>query len=212
MRREEFMKELEYRLRVIPAMEREDALAYYENYFDEAGPENESQVIQELGSPEAVAEKIIGDTQHTGAQQTSEPKAETSKEEKKQGLSKEVKILIAVIAVLTFPLWIGIVAGIFGTVIGILGAAVGVAFALVAASIGFLVGGILLIIRGIIQIALNPAGGMICIGLGALLTALGIGLAVLCIWCLVAWIPKAVKKLISWIKNLINRMKGGNKT
>ena len=49
MRREEFMRELEYLLRDIPANEREDALAYYENYFDEAGAENEQQVIKELG-------------------------------------------------------------------------------------------------------------------------------------------------------------------
>ena len=65
MRREEFMRELEYLLRGFPANEWVDALAFYENYFDEAGAENESQVIQELGSPASVAEKILADVQHT---------------------------------------------------------------------------------------------------------------------------------------------------
>ena len=35
----------------IPESERADALAYYNDYFEEAGVENEYQVIQELGSP-----------------------------------------------------------------------------------------------------------------------------------------------------------------
>ena len=30
-------------------------MQYYEDYFDEAGPENEQQVINDLGSPERVA-------------------------------------------------------------------------------------------------------------------------------------------------------------
>ena len=40
MNRQEFMKQLEYLLRGIPTSEREDALAYYNDYFDEAGLEN----------------------------------------------------------------------------------------------------------------------------------------------------------------------------
>ena len=58
MSREEFMKELEYLLQDIGEEERSDALAYYRDYLDEAGPENEEKVLQEFGSPERVAAMI----------------------------------------------------------------------------------------------------------------------------------------------------------
>lgn len=55
MRREEFMAQLARLLTGLPENEREEAVRYYNDYFDEAGPENEAQVIQELGSPGKVA-------------------------------------------------------------------------------------------------------------------------------------------------------------
>ena len=59
MTRNEFIAELRGRLAVLPPEERENALQYYEEYFDDAGPENEQAVIQELGSPENVANRIL---------------------------------------------------------------------------------------------------------------------------------------------------------
>jgi uncharacterized membrane protein len=55
MSRKEFMEELENMLGNIQDAEREEALQYYSDYFDEAGPENEAQVIRELGTPAKVA-------------------------------------------------------------------------------------------------------------------------------------------------------------
>ncbi|MDD2973306.1 MAG: hypothetical protein PHE02_14375 [Lachnospiraceae bacterium] len=42
-------------------MEREEAIQYYNDYFDDAGEENEGVVIGELGSPQKVAETIKTD-------------------------------------------------------------------------------------------------------------------------------------------------------
>ena len=61
MNRMEFMRELEKLLEGIPQKEREEALAYYNDYFDDAGAENEQNVIQSLGSPKKVAESIRRD-------------------------------------------------------------------------------------------------------------------------------------------------------
>ena len=58
MNREEFMAKLKALLGDIPADEREEALQYYEDYFDDAGAENEQQVIEELGTPQKVASTI----------------------------------------------------------------------------------------------------------------------------------------------------------
>ena len=37
MNREEYMKQLEYLLQDVPDSEREEALAYYQDYFEDAG-------------------------------------------------------------------------------------------------------------------------------------------------------------------------------
>ena len=55
MSRAEFMNELKYLLQDITDSEREEALQYYEDYFDDAGEDNEDAIIRELGSPERVA-------------------------------------------------------------------------------------------------------------------------------------------------------------
>ena len=58
MSRKEFMERLEKLLEDISDSEREEALQYYNDYFDDAGVENEAEVIRELVSPEQVAQKI----------------------------------------------------------------------------------------------------------------------------------------------------------
>ncbi len=61
MSRREFMEELKKLLSGISDEERDEALKYYEDYFEEAGSGNEEQVIQELGSPQKVAAMIKAD-------------------------------------------------------------------------------------------------------------------------------------------------------
>lgn len=51
MNRKQFMEQLERLLSDITEAERQEALEYYEGYFDDAGPENEGEVIRELGNP-----------------------------------------------------------------------------------------------------------------------------------------------------------------
>jgi len=61
MNRIEFMTELAALLQDVPVVERQDAMKYYNDYFDDAGEENEQQVIEELGSPAKVASTIKAD-------------------------------------------------------------------------------------------------------------------------------------------------------
>lgn len=58
MNRKQFMEELGRLLAGISEEERVEALQYYEDYFDDAGVQNEQQVIEELGSPQKVASTI----------------------------------------------------------------------------------------------------------------------------------------------------------
>ena len=61
MTRDEFMKELAYLLQDIQDEDKDDAVQYYTDYFEEAGPDKEAEVIQELGSPERIAAMIRAD-------------------------------------------------------------------------------------------------------------------------------------------------------
>lgn len=58
MSRWEFMRRLEELLSDISPSEREEALQYYNEYINDAGRENEEEVIRSLGSPEQVAESV----------------------------------------------------------------------------------------------------------------------------------------------------------
>ena len=61
MRKEDFLEKLEMLLSDISEEEREEAMAFYRSYFDDAGVENEARIIAELESPENVAETIKRD-------------------------------------------------------------------------------------------------------------------------------------------------------
>lgn len=61
MNRKEFMSRLESLLWNISPAERDEALQYYNDYFDDAGAENEQTVIETLGDPEKIAETIKRD-------------------------------------------------------------------------------------------------------------------------------------------------------
>ena len=60
MTRDEFLIRLRTLVNDLPPEEREDVMNYYTEYFDDAGPENEQQVIRQLGSPENVAREALG--------------------------------------------------------------------------------------------------------------------------------------------------------
>jgi len=58
MNKAEFLHQLEQLLNDVPSHERAEALNYYEEYFTDAGVENEQRILLELGSPWQVAQSI----------------------------------------------------------------------------------------------------------------------------------------------------------
>lgn len=61
------MEQLAYLLQDISEEERQEALDYYEGYFEEAGESEEEQVTARLGSPEKVAAEIKAGILESGA-------------------------------------------------------------------------------------------------------------------------------------------------
>lgn len=58
MNRIDFMSRLSLLLSDLPENERVEALQYYEDYLNDAGVENEEEVLKSLGTPEELAESI----------------------------------------------------------------------------------------------------------------------------------------------------------
>lgn len=101
MTRQEYMQQLAALLAAMPEAERRDALDYYEEYFDAAGPEKEAQTIQELGSPQDVAEKIW---EGTGAQPGTPMPDSNMPEQGSRRRKSPVWIVLAILAILIVAL------------------------------------------------------------------------------------------------------------
>ncbi len=78
MNRTDFMKELRAGIVKLPYQEAEAALEYYEEYFEEAGAENEERVLEELGDPRAIAKQIMEDFHNREAENGNEFTAKES--------------------------------------------------------------------------------------------------------------------------------------
>jgi uncharacterized membrane protein len=59
MTRIEYLAELDKYLKRLPQVDYEEAMDYFVEYFEEAGPENEETVIAELGTPKEAASDVI---------------------------------------------------------------------------------------------------------------------------------------------------------
>ena len=129
MTKEQFLFQLEQKLLDIPEDERAEAMEYYRDYFNDAGPENEEQVIAELGSPDKVAASIKDglrssrdDTGTVGQPPQTRGAAQSYSEANKdckQTDSRSKWILIILVAVFTFPFWIGAAGAIFGILVAV---------------------------------------------------------------------------------------------
>ena len=92
MTRTKYIAKLTKYLRKLPQKDYEEALEYFMEYFEEAGPENEAQVIAELGTPKEAAHEVI-----------SRLLDEKIIEEKSSLRNKTTILWIAILAVLASP-------------------------------------------------------------------------------------------------------------
>lgn len=193
MNRIEYMTKLASLLQDIPEVERRDAMKYYNDYFDEAGEENEEQVIREFGAPEEVAENIKADLKGktediTDDQQgqsgnyqfqtrendhSSEYQYEMSGDKKKNDRIWKI-VLIVILAVIIGPVLIPLIGGILVAGLAIVLTAIVGVFALVIAGITIAIVGISLVISGFIILLPQTAAGLALIGSGLIMLVLGV--------------------------------------
>lgn len=114
MTKKEYLRELKDRLSHLPREEREEALKYYEEYFEEAGDKTVEEIIDELGTPEEVAEKILADfNQEPGTSSEYEYRSQEVKQnvQKKSKMSKVLKIVLIIFICIIVLMVIAVIAG-----------------------------------------------------------------------------------------------------
>lgn len=229
MNRAQFMEQLEKLLSDISETERNEALDYYESYFDDAGAENEASVIQELGSPGKVAAIIKADLKETGEDygeyteygyedtRTREPGQMPEKYRSRRWRSGREKkgyrapekgnqtglILALILLVFLFPFIKGAVGGVLGIVVMILLLPFLLMLVLGAGTIALAIAGIVCISAGIGVCMMIPAAGVFTIGIGCLMIALGILLLLLFVRIALGFLPRFIRKVTDFCNRLI---------
>lgn len=220
MNRQEFLKRLEELLRDIPDNERREALQYYNDYFDDAGEENESRVIEELGSPEQVARTIKAGMEDGSGEYTengytdarfrehqdisprnsaASRKPEPEKPPKKPDFWKILSMIL--LCILLLPVIIPVGCVLLALILFLFFGAVGIVIGAAVLCVVLVVTGAVLLGCGIWRLFFTPAVGLCLGGAGCLLLALGILATLLVVAVgvkLIPWFIRTVVKLISF--------------
>ncbi len=323
MNRAEFMGRLTELLRDVSPTEREEAIQYYNDYFDDAGIENESGVIASLGSPEELARTIkaglndggnsgeftesgfsgytqahkdevirVGDAatsatdggrrqsygggwtagagqagamgqesraggdgqrersggtyqagstggngaksgnayyeggyyRRTGGDGVYGGREDTRKynnpygeetagtasgastsyqeQRQKQGMSGGTIAVIVILAVLTSPVWIGLLGGLVGLAAGILAAVFGIFLAFLIIGVVFVVVSVVILVAGISVIFSAPLGGLCMIGIALVMFAVGL----VFVWLMVLMAGMAIPAMVRGVVSLFRKI------
>ncbi len=200
MNKMDFMKQLEQLLSDIPQYERTEALNYYEEYFSDAGVENEQQVLRELGSPWEVAQTIRDGLQPGGAKTETQYQAMEQRGQK-AGLPTWAIVLIVVGCIFASPVLIGLVATAFGLLIGFFGMIIGFG----AAGVSLVAAGISTVVFSIVYRGVFTMVGVILVGVGFVLFALGILFSMLTVWMCGYVIPAIFRWMASLFRKKSNQ-------
>lgn len=190
MNRSEYMARLSKRLRKLPPEEYAKAMAYFEEYFDEAGPENEQQAINDLGTPEEAAAGILKEMAMSGLNK--------SHKSVKGGLKS---IWIAFLALCAAPVAVPLTfAGI--VVIGALMiAALAVIFSVIVCIVAVVVTAVIGVVCSIMLLFKSLADGLM--NLGMFLFFIGIGIFI--VWGVLA----LGRMVVRCVGNVLGKMIGG---
>ena len=275
MDRAQFMEQLKRLLSDIPEYEREEALDYYESYFDDAGPEQEASVIRELGSPGKVAAIIKADLesgseddyaeytelgyedtrtkepgqmpdkytavgrsaygngtskdsrteehaqtgeqsankryQRSGSDDRADSRSNRRTDRAERGYHAREKggnargILLLILLVFLSPVITGAAGGIFGVLITIILLPFLLVFGFGAGGVGCMIGAAACVAAGIGLCFSHAATGILTIGIGCILMALGIVLLVLAVWMGGKMVPWLMRKVTDLIHNILQR-------
>lgn len=201
MNREEYLRQLQKYLKRLPKEDYDSAMEYFTEYFDEAGPEGEQAVIEQLGSPKQAAGELLVNMlgEKTG-------KTQTGKARKTENKTTSIGhiILIAVLAICAAPIGIPLaLTAILLVLVAVLVFAIGILCILLFGLSGALIGGKLILV-GFASLPASLSGMLLLVGMGLLILGIGILLCVFAVY-LCRWIGLG---LIYLAQKLIHRNGG----
>ena len=164
MDRVSYLKKLRGKLRRLPAHELDAALAYYEEYFEEAGEENEQRVITELGSPSQVSSQILADFALKDLETSSEKSAKKNM----------TAIWLIILAILSAPLSLPLLATAIALIFSLGAVIISFIFAIGAGIISIFFGGIAALVSGFFILTEDWPTALLFMGVGFIITGLGV--------------------------------------
>jgi len=193
MTKQEFLTALSAELAALPEEERRLAVAYYDDYFADAGEENELAVLRELGDPKTVAQSILDDYYKDKPKPEPTGQIPPAPEKPKQTIPLWAIVLIALFAV---PMVVPLLGGLFGAAVGILVAILAIFFSLGIVAIALLFSGVAVAVASIAAFIAEPLLGFLTLGTGLLLTGIGILGTILIVKFYVYIIPKFIRGIV----------------
>ena len=163
MNKDSYILELRRHIKGLPKPEIEEAISYYEEYFYEAGVENEEKVIAELGCPKDVAMKILGDYTMKNIESDERPSKKWSK-----------MIWLIVLGIFASPIALPIGIALFFVVLALIISIVAVVISFFAVAIAFLGSGIVTLFMGLPLIISELPSALFFSGVGLVSMAVGV--------------------------------------
>lgn len=184
MTKSEYLAKLDKYLKKLPKEDYLEAMDYFREYFDEAGPENEEEVIAELGAPKDAAHDII-----------SRLLDEKIVEDEKSPKNKAIIIWIAILAILASPVAIPLILALLMVIITILAIGIAIIAMVLALGVALLTSGVYMLVDSWSYFSIAPSTTALGVGLGLLSLGLAL-LALLAAGAVGKFAVKSIGKLI----------------
>ena len=187
MTKTEFIAKLTKYLRKLPQQDYEEAIEYFMEYFEEAGPENEARVIAELGTPKEAAYEVI-----------SRLLDEKIVEDKSSLRNKTTILWIAILAVLASPVALPILLFFLAMIVTLLMIIFAVIVTALALTFALLISGVYTFFTSFSLLSVSLASTLFGGGLGLLMFG-GALLLLLISFEICKLIVKLITLLIKWL-------------
>lgn len=187
MTKTEYIAKLTKYLRRLPQKDYEEALEYFMEYFEEAGPENEARVIAELGTPKEAAHEVI-----------SRLLEEKIVEDKSSLRNKTTILWIAILAVLASPVALPILLFFLAMIVTLLMIIFAVIVTALALTFALLISGVYTFFTSFSLLSVSLASTLFGGGLGLLMFG-GALLLLLISFEICKLIVKLITLLIKWL-------------
>ena len=187
MTKTEYIAKLTKYLRKLPQQDYEEAIEYFMEYFEEAGPENEARVIAELGTPKEAAHEVI-----------SRLLEEKIVEDKSSLRNKTTILWIAILAVLASPVALPILLFFLAMIVTLLMIIFAVIVTALALTFALLISGVYTFFTSFSLLSVSLASTLFGGGLGLLMFG-GALLLLLISFEICKLIVKLITLLIKWL-------------